>query len=130
MPRYDESVIKQFAQDLYDEADNAVWQAGLGGAIRGGLLGAVATTVLWFVSKRWGSGLHLPDLGFLGTVITIVPATACAIIDASAAQRRVFQLRLEAQTALCQMMIQRNTTEAVRRLDQLAARTAPRQPAS
>jgi hypothetical protein len=84
---YDPNVIQEFADKLYSRADAIVvgWTAvgALGGFVVGSMMG--------------GGGMRL-FLLFLG-----------GAIGYAAGMQRAFLLKLQAQQALCQVQIERNT---------------------
>ena len=90
MPSYDPAVIERFASDLYRRADNIVILSTVSIAAVGAALGALA-------NGRNGA--------FLGAAIG-------AVVGLYFGQQRAFSLRLQAQTALCQVQIERNTRPA------------------
>lgn len=83
--RYDATVIQQYADGLYAQAKRTV--------IVHALLGALIGLAAAFVT---------PVLGLLGALL--VGAIGYVI-----GQNKAFSLRLQAQTALCQVQIERNT---------------------
>lgn len=92
---YDENVILSFADSLYRRAASLVFGHTVLGALAGAFLGLVG-----------GGASQIPNLLILGTLsLTLVGA----IIGASIGRARAFALRLAAQTALCQVRIERNT---------------------
>ena len=96
--QYDPTIIQKFADRLYDEASRivATW-AALGfvfGALVGGAFGA---TVIGGESWLLGAG---------------VGALVFALVLAAAAQSRANALRLQAQTALCQVRTEWSTRRA------------------
>ncbi len=93
MVEYDPDVIHEHAQRLYDRALSIMvtYAVGYGlvGAIAGAVFGVVADNGLGPVTGVMGAGL----LGLLGAAI---------------GRARGFELRLQAQTALCQVQIELN----------------------
>ncbi len=92
---YDENVILDFADDLYRRAASLVAGHTALGAVFGGvagMLGGLATTT--------------PNLTGLGTLLLAVLG---GVIGFAIGRSRAFALRLAAQTALCQVRIERNT---------------------
>jgi MFS superfamily sulfate permease-like transporter len=112
MPRFDPSVIHQHAQELYDRADNLVWQSGITGAIVGAMIGG-AIAVAMSVARM---AVVPPLLVVAGMTVGM------AIVSAIAAEREVFRLRLQAQQSLCQLMIEQNTGLAVKHLQEMKLR--------
>ncbi len=111
LPAYEERIIHEHAQELYDRADAMVWIAGIKGAVVGGALGAGAGMLLKLTSIPASTGAFAAG-----------GAMVLALVAAEAASREGFRLRLEAQAALCQLMIQRNTAAAERHLRELVER--------
>lgn len=85
---YDEKIIQVFAQKLYDKSYLTTFLHSLGGAIVGGI-------VSWFFYKN-------ESLNFL---LVIIGGAAGAYIGSI----KGFLLKLQAQSALCQMQTERNT---------------------
>lgn len=113
MPRFDARIIQQYAQDLYDRADSLVWKAAASGALLGGFAG-------WILSFGQGwAGTAFPPMW-----VVIAAAGAGAVRAAIAAEREVFRLRLEAQQALCQLMIAENTRTTATQLQEMNLRAA------
>lgn len=90
MPSYDPAIIEKFAADLYSRAASIVFTYTLAGVIIG-LLPALSPEVRGSV---WHLAIGVSLFGFLGYHI---------------GSTRAFRMRLEAQTALCQVAIERNT---------------------
>lgn len=120
MVSYDPSVIRGFADDLYRQATVMVRVAAitgflLGGGV-GGAIGAKAGPVREVridqstdpsqigrvIARDEYSGLGL-FAGFTGVGVL------CAFLARSMAEARASALRLQAQTALCQVTIEENT---------------------
>lgn len=87
MTEYDAAVIQRFADALYRQAGSILVTY----ALIGGLLGLVAGGLL------------------SGSVTAVLGGAVCGAIGASIGRQRGFTLRLQAQTALCQVQIERNT---------------------
>ncbi len=85
--RYDEKIIQEFADGLYQQADSVAGMYALVGAVIGGGPG-------FFVHGIIGLLAGVVLLGGLGYVL---------------GRDRGFALKLQAQTALCQAQIERNT---------------------
>lgn len=91
MVEYDAKIIQKFATKLYSQANTIVAVWTILGAIVGGIAGAAMR------GRDRDSILVIAGVivvGFLGYLI---------------GQVRAFMLRLQAQTALCQLQIERNT---------------------
>lgn len=87
MVTYDPAVIRAFAQDLYDRASTIVAVNTVIGVIVGGIVGKFA-------------------FGNLGVIILAGLGGAIGYFIGS---QKAFQLKLQAQTALCQVEIEHNT---------------------
>ena len=97
---YDETVLVSFADRLYRRAASvrALYAelAGAFGAAMVGVVGALASRDQW----------AFPN------VLTLIFAGISAYLGARVGSDRAFELRLMAQTALCQVQIERNTRAA------------------
>jgi hypothetical protein len=93
MAQFDSTVIEQFAEALYRRAGTIVAFYAIVAALLGGGLGAV-------VGNATGVGVGPGGLVFL---------VLGALIGAAAGREKAFALKLQAQTALCQVAIERNT---------------------
>lgn len=91
MARYDENIIQEFAAKLYDQAQLIVFMYTVGAALIGGLGG-------YFVADGGGA---------------VVGALVLGAIGYGVGSSRAFVLKLTAQTALCQVQIERNTRALV-----------------
>lgn len=89
---YDTNIIDEFATQLYRQADSIVASYTLLGALVGGLVG-------YMVGNSFGAG----------SPAAVVFALVCAAVGYGLAQPRAFLLRLQAQQALCQVQIEKNT---------------------
>ena len=110
MTDFDPTVIEQFADNLYRKASAVVGGCIVVGAMLGAAFGAVPLTSLgsnWPISGSFGIATMLVG-GLIGTAIGYVIGDA-----------RAFSYRLEAQTALCHLQIERNTSAAVQALAEL-----------
>jgi hypothetical protein len=115
MPQFDPRIIQQHAQELYDRADDLVWQAAVAGAMGGGVAGFLGGVVL-----RNAGVAFLPPLVWAAAAALLVGYRA-----AVSAQREAFRLRLEAQQALCQLMIEQNTSALLKHLPEIGVRPHP-----
>ncbi|MFN8487767.1 MAG: zinc ribbon domain-containing protein [Caldilineaceae bacterium] len=86
MARYDASIITEFAQRLYDQANLVLLLFTIGGIVIGG----------------GGGALLSPGIALIGALIL-------GLIGYFIGQTRAFQLKLQAQMALCQVAIEENT---------------------
>ena len=98
MVTYDPSVIQQHAQRLYDRARAIIIVYGVGF----GLMGLFAGMLIEALTGDLGPGL----VGVGGLL--------CAVLGAAYGQARGFELRLQAQLALCQAQIEVNGRPAAR----------------
>jgi hypothetical protein len=93
MVTYDASVIESFAEALYAQAKSIVIRY----TILGGLIG-------------FGIGYAIANNARGdGTTVGAVVAVAGAILGFMQGQSKAFALRLQAQTALCQVQVEKNT---------------------
>lgn len=90
---YDAKIIEEFAIRLYKRASSIILQYSVMGALLGALVGAVA-------------GRAMGDYAGTGA---LVGAIVVAFIGYVAGQEKAFQLKLQAQVALVQVQIERNT---------------------
>jgi hypothetical protein len=91
---YDSKIIIEFANRLYARAGAVIVSYGALGAVIGAVVGAfVAANLL-------GSP---PPIGAL------IGGAICCVLGVRVGQEKAFQLKLQAQTALCQLQIERNT---------------------
>lgn len=93
MVRYDESVIRQMAEKLQAQAAPLVFLGGVLGLLLGGLAGLFT-----------GFAVSLSP----GT-LALAGAVAGLLVRVSTAQQRAMLLRFQAQVALCQAQVERNT---------------------
>lgn len=98
MIAYDPDIIQKFSGELYRQADRIVLMS----AIRFGIVGAVVGAVL--------SGVTGTSV-FFGLLVL---GGIAAFIGALMGQEKAFALRLQAQVALCQVQIERNTQEGAK----------------
>ncbi len=91
MAQYDPAIIQKFADKLYTQANTIVVIYTLIGAILGGGLGFAAN-----------ANMRLSNVGIIAAII-------CGLIGFALGLQRSFMLRVQAQTALCQMKIEENT---------------------
>jgi hypothetical protein len=112
---YDPKIIERFAEQLLRKADNVRVGCAVGGGIFGVFVGAVPLTPLKSV---WG----LPA-GF-GVATIIVGALVGILIGWVIGEGRAFRYRVQAQSAIFQLEIERRVTSAV--AEAVATATASR----
>ncbi len=106
MAAYDERVIRKFANRLYAKAARVVFVYIFFGILAGLAAGWVLGVTEPVAMMLWGTGYDPQKLAMLaGTVIFGLAGLALGL-------RRSFFLKLQAQLALCQMQIERNTRPA------------------
>jgi len=90
MVTYDPKVIYSFAARLYRIAAWMIWSATLVGILTGGVGG-------------WILGIMLSRSAIIGALLV---ALICGLIGYALGSHRALRLKLEAQTALCQVKIE------------------------
>ena len=126
MPEYDPRIIERHASKLYAKASAVVAGSAAVGGFVGAAFGAVPLTSLgdaWPVPSAFGFATLLFGL-IAGAVVGYVIGDA-----------RSFGYRLQAQSALCQIQLERNLAQTAHALQALApvrpaARVEPPAPAS
>jgi hypothetical protein len=113
---YDSQVIERFAHSLYRRAAAASKVSLVVGAFLGGVFGGMPLTSL---------SAHWPVPHALGYFTLLGAAVAGGYLGHLVGEARAFGYKLQAQSALCQVEIQRNTAAAVRAALVSAAATAP-----
>jgi hypothetical protein len=98
MVKYDPDVIQKFAERLYKKARSIIASFVLLGVLIGAGGGFALT-------------LALPNSS-VGIALAAAGAVLVGFIGYTIGVERSFHLRLAAQTALCQMMIEANTRQA------------------
>jgi len=101
---YDPSIIELAAARLYSKADAVVMGSIATGMVIGAAFGAIPLTSL-------GAAWPIPSI--FGVATLIVGALLGAIIGYTVGDARAFGYRIQAQSALCQLQIERNTAAAV-----------------
>lgn len=111
MPEYDPRIIERHASKLYAKASAVVTGSAAAGGFVGAAFGAVPLTSLgdaWPVPSAFGLATLLLGL-IAGTLVGYVVGDA-----------RSFGYRLQAQSALCQIQLERNMAQTARALEALA----------
>jgi hypothetical protein len=116
---YDPQVIEQFAASLYRKAIAAQKGSIVVGVVLGSILGALPLTSI-------GNPWHVPSA--FGYATKLVGAIVGGLIGYVIGDARSFGYKLQAQAALCQVEIQRNTQASVRATLVSAAATSPPPP--
>jgi hypothetical protein len=115
---YDPNIIELAAARLYSKADAVVMGSIATGVVVGAAFGAIPLTSL-------GAAWPIPST--FGFATLIVGAILGAVIGYTVGDARAFGYRIQAQSALCQLQIERNTSaaaEASERLNSAAAHAA------
>jgi hypothetical protein len=102
---FDPDVIEQFAHSLYRRAAAASKVSMVVGIALGGMFGAIPLT---------SAGAHWPVPHALGYFTLLGAAIVGGYLGHLVGEARAFGYKLQAQSALCQVEIQRNTGAAVR----------------
>ena len=113
---YDSQVIEQFAHSLYRRAAAASKVSLVVGAFLGGVFGGIPLTSL---------SAHWPVPHALGYFTLIGASVAGGYLGHLVGEARSFGYKLQAQSALCQVEIERNTAASVRATLVSAAAAAP-----
>jgi len=92
---YDPAVIEEFASRLYYRARSLL--------VVYGLVGFVIGAVLFFGASQATSG---------GEILGVIALIFATLIGAAYGREKGFMLRLQAQQALCQVAMERNTRGA------------------
>jgi outer membrane lipoprotein SlyB len=95
---YDPQVIQEFALGLYRQANSIIATH----TVVGGILGAAAGAVVGIVTNE--SAMAIAGALFIGLL--------GAALGLSMGRQKSFSLKLQAQTALCQLQIEANTRAA------------------
>ncbi len=129
MAEYDPNVIRRYADTLYEQAGEVVRSATLAGLVLGAAAGGAAGAALgpvpeYRVVDSYPTGPAViarprdTASGVGGIVGAVFLGAGAALIARARAQVQANALRLQAQTALCQVAIELNTrlaAEAARR---------------
>ena len=96
MAKYDTSIIQQYADKLYSEANFVIFIWTTVGIIGGALAGGI------------GGAYFKYNIG----ISAVIAAIIFGAIGFAIGRGSSFSLKLQAQTALCQMKIEENTRKA------------------
>jgi hypothetical protein len=107
LPGYDPRIIESFAERLYEKAAAFVAGSIVAGAALGAAFGAVPLTSL---------GASWPIPSSFGFATMLVGAVAGAVLGYRVGDARSFSYKLQAQSALCQLQIERNSAAAAERV--------------
>ena len=116
---YDPRVIELFAESLYRKAISAQRGSIAVGVVLGAVFGGIPLTSL---GENW------PIPHAFGFATLLVGAIVGGLIGYVIGDARSFGYKLQAQAALCQVEIQRNTQASVRATLVSAAATSPPPP--
>ena len=116
---YDPRVIEQFAESLYRKAISSQRGSIAVGVVLGAVFGGIPLTSL---GENW------PIPHAFGFATLLVGAIVGGLIGYVIGDARSFGYKLQAQAALCQVEIQRNTQASVRATLVSAAATSPPPP--
>ena len=117
-PQFEPAIIEEYAKRLYGKARSVV----IGSSVAGGLLGAGFGAVpLTSLGAAW------PVPSSFGFATLVIGGITGALIGYVVADARAFGYLLQAQSALCQLQIERNTAAAAEAVPAAIApaRTAP-----
>ena len=93
MVQYDRAVIQEFAEKLYKKANSIIASYTIVGLLLGGVGG-------YFLGDSIGGGM----------TTTAIVAVVVALIGFAIGWEKAFLLKVQAQTAMCQMKIEQNTS--------------------
>ncbi len=111
MAEYDEDLIRKFADRLYARAGRTVFLHVLSGILIGLAAGWILGVSEPVAMMLWGTGYDPQTLTMAGGAI------AFGLAGLALGMRRSFLMKLQAQLALCQMQIERNTRGTPRQGD-------------
>src|SRR5215813_8423363 len=113
MAEFDPSIIHRYAERRYRKAASVVIGSVIAGALFGALIGAVPLTAL-------GSSWPIPSNLVYG--LPLAAALAGALIGYVIGSNRALGIRFQAQLALHQLHLERNTATATQLLAGIATR--------
>lgn len=127
MTRYDPSIIRHFADMLYARARAIVLTYTIVGFLLGGATGAGAAGLLFIMLATFGGARS--NAAFVVLMVAGSAGAVCAILGAivgrNAGLAKAFGLKLQAQTALCQVQIEQNTRPPEDKLGRSAQHDLP-----
>jgi len=103
MTEYDPQIIRKFADRLYRRAKTAIVTFTVLGVLVGGLTG-LGTGLAMFAA-----GGDDPSIAIGGLIAAPIGAAILGVLGYVAGREAAFRLKLQAQTALCQIKIEENT---------------------
>jgi sulfite exporter TauE/SafE len=106
MIQYDRDVIQKFAEKLYKQANFIIASY----TILGLLLGGVGGHFLGGAIRGDMSATAIGEANSGDMTTTAIVAIVVALIGFAMGQEKAFMLKLQAQTALCQVKIEQNTS--------------------
>jgi len=92
---YEAGVIQEFAERLYKQAASIIFTSALMGVLGGGVIGVA-------VAIAAQARQNLSTAAIIGAILG-------GLVGFSRGRERAFKLKLEAQVALCQVQIEKNT---------------------
>lgn len=101
MIHYDENIVISFARKLYNQADLTVFMYIVLGALLGAFFGFLLSDLVYVLDIAISADPNLVGMA--------VGAVIFGLIGLMIGLGRAFQLKLQAQVALCQVQIERNT---------------------
>lgn len=110
---YDPALIQEFADHLYEQANAIILRSTISGLFVGLLGGIVIGGILQFTIDKYQqtAGSQPPSL-LVGGVIAIIVTFLGAWSGQARGIKAASKLKLDAQIALCQMQIEKNTAGA------------------
>lgn len=98
---YDAAVIQESAQRLYSQAASIIFTSTFWGVVIGALLGlGLGGTA---AAQAHGA------IGMAALIGAVIGAVIGGLVGYSRGKERAFKIKLEAQVALCQVRIEKNT---------------------